>query len=266
MTSGPEADPDLLLITLDALRYDVAVDSILAGKTPFLQQLLPHGWQQRHTPGSFTYAAHAAIFAGFWPTPVSSGCEQRPFALRFQGSRTVGKETRILDGDNIVEGLRRSGYYTICVGGVGFFNRLNPLGSVFPRMFDESHWDPSFGVSAPRSTRSQVSQAISSLNEVSSDRPVFLFVNVSATHAPTYFYLRGAKVDSTATQAAALAYVDRQLPLLFEAFRLRRRSGRAFLMSDHGTLFGEDGMHGHRLAHPAVWNVPYAEASWESER
>jgi hypothetical protein len=29
--------------------------------------------------------------------------------------------------------------------------------------------------------------------------------------------------------------------------------------SDHGTAYGEDGHHGHRLAHEVVWTVPYAE-------
>jgi hypothetical protein len=31
------------------------------------------------------------------------------------------------------------------------------------------------------------------------------------------------------------------------------------ICSDHGTLYGEDGHVGHRVAHPAVWTVPYAE-------
>ncbi|RYZ80354.1 MAG: metalloenzyme domain-containing protein, partial [Proteobacteria bacterium] len=31
------------------------------------------------------------------------------------------------------------------------------------------------------------------------------------------------------------------------------------ICSDHGTTYGEDGFHGHRVAHPQVWNVPYAE-------
>ena len=30
------------------------------------------------------------------------------------------------------------------------------------------------------------------------------------------------------------------------------------LPTDHGTAYGEDGFHGHRLAHQVVWDVPYA--------
>ena len=37
---------------------------------------------------------------------------------------------------------------------------------------------------------------------------------------------------------------------------------RTFLIacSDHGTLYGEQGFTGHRVGHPAVWTVPYAQA------
>ena len=34
----------------------------------------------------------------------------------------------------------------------------------------------------------------------------------------------------------------------------------AIACSDHGTLYGEDGYVGHRVAHPIVSTVPYAEA------
>ena len=40
---------------------------------------------------------------------------------------------------------------------------------------------------------------------------------------------------------------------------LRRAPLLAIVCSDHGTLYGEDGYTGHRLAHPVVWEVPYAE-------
>jgi arylsulfatase A-like enzyme len=87
---------------------------------------------------------------------------------------------------------------------------------------------------------------------------VFLFLNVSAVHQPNWFYLDGATRDTLESHAAALAYVDRQLPRLFAALR---RRGPVFVIacSDHGTAYGEDGYEGHRLAHPVVWTVPYAE-------
>ena len=82
---------DLLLLTLDTLRYDVAREELEAGHTPTLAALLPGGrWEERHSPASFTYAAHQAFFAGFLPTPVTPGRHPRPFALRFEGSETTG--------------------------------------------------------------------------------------------------------------------------------------------------------------------------------
>lgn len=253
---------DLLMITFDALRLDVAEQGLRDGVTPFLSELIGGRWEPRHTPGSFTYAAHAAFFAGFWPTPVSPGPHARPFALRFSGSRSIDKNTTILDGDNIVAGLRQRGYHTICIGGVGYFNKRNALGSLFPLLFEESHWKSDFAVSEVHSTREQVRQAVESIHAVPASVPLFLFVNLSALHPPTNFYVRGERQDSVQTQLAALAYVDQQLPPLFESLYLRRRGGRAYLMSDHGTLFGEEGYTGHRVGHPAVWTVPYAEYTW----
>jgi len=255
---------DLLMITFDTLRFDVAQSAWDAGETPFLQQTLLAGWQRRHSPGSFTYAAHAAFFAGFLPTPAEPGPHVRPLALRFHGSDSTGETTCVLEGASIVEGFRRRGYHTVCVGGVGFFNKLNPLGSVFPSLFDESHWAPEFSVSEPHSARNQVRCAVERVAAAPAAQPLFLFINLSALHSPNHFYLRGADHDSPATQAAALRYVDRQLPPLFEALRSRKRDGAGLLFSDHGTAYGEDGYHGHRLSHPVVWTVPYGECRWEA--
>lgn len=260
--SGPQLAPDVLLMTFDALRFDVAESAYREGGTPFLAGLLPDGWEERHSPGSFTFAAHAALFAGFWPTPAAPGKHERPFALRFPGSRSIGPATCLLDGADVVEGHRRLGYRTVCIGGVGFFNPATPLGSVFPKMFEESCWRPEFSVSEVHSTRAQVQEACERIAAVPLEQPLFLFVNLSATHPPTRGYLKGAKGDSVATQGAALQYVDRQLPPLFERLHARGRPGAAYLMSDHGTMFGEEGFTGHRVGRAEVWTVPYGECSW----
>jgi hypothetical protein len=249
---------DIALVTLDTLRFDVAQDALARGLTPNLARLLPGGaWEERHTPGSFTFAAHAAFFAGFLPTPARPGRHPRPFALRFPGSETTTPETCVLDGPDIVSGLAARGYHTVCIGGVGFFNKQTPLGRALPSMFAESHWSPELGVTDPRSTERQVALATEALARATGR--VFLFINVSALHQPKRHYLPGATEDSPETQARALAYVDGCLPPLLEALA---RRGPAFLIicSDHGEAYGDDGWRGHRLAHPSVWTVPYAEA------
>jgi hypothetical protein len=220
---------------------------------------LPGGvWEKRHSPGNFTLAAHQAFFAGFLPTPVAPGKHARLFAVRFPGSETTADTTCIFDAPDIVAGLAGRGYHTACIGGVGFFNKQSPLGRVLPGLFAESHWGPHLGVTDPRSTENQVALAEDVLGRLPRQRRLFLFVNVSAIHQPNCIFTTGATADSRATQAAALAYVDGHLPRLFAACQ-RRAPVLCILCSDHGTAYGEDGFRGHRLGHPVVWTVPYAE-------
>jgi arylsulfatase A-like enzyme len=250
---------DVLMITLDTLRYDVARDMLAAGRTPNLAALLPGGrWEERHSPGTFTYAAHQAFFAGFFPTPVAPGRHPRLFAARFPGSETTGEQTFVFDAPDLPTGLAQQGYHTVCIGGVGFFNKLSPLGSALPGLFAESHWDRALGVTDPRSTERQVRLAVAILARVPRRTRIFLFLNVSALHQPNRFYLAGAEDDSIESHAAALAYVDSQLPPLFAAAQ-RRAPTLVVICSDHGTAYGEGGYSGHRVAHPVVWTVPYAE-------
>jgi Sulfatase len=250
---------NFLWLTFDCLRYDVARRCLGEGRTPHLARLLPPGgWERRETPGTFTLAAHQAFFHGFLPTPPGDGPHPRLLALAFEGSLTIGPQTYTFEGvDNLVAGFRRLGYRTFCVGGVGFFNKRNPLGRVLPGYFAESVWGPSMGVTARTSTAAQVEAALGWLDTVRRDERFLLFVNVSATHPPHAHYLAGAEQDCPASQAAALAYVDGVLPRLLAALRGR---GACFclFMADHGEAYGEDGRRGHRLAHPTVTTVPYA--------
>ncbi|WP_254512422.1 STM4013/SEN3800 family hydrolase [Anatilimnocola floriformis] len=250
---------DVVLITLDTLRYDVAEQANNAGKTPFLTSLLPGGhWEQRHSPGNFTFAAHQGFFAGFLPTPATPGKHARLFAARFPGSETTSEQTFVFEEANLVHGLAARGYHTICIGGVGFFNRLSPLGCVLPDLFQESHWSEELGVTSRHSTERQVALACERLRALDNSQRAFLFINISALHQPNCIFAPPAQEDSPATQAAALAYVDRQLPPLFDLLAQRGPS-LCILTSDHGTAYGEAGYWGHRLAHECVWNVPYAE-------
>lgn len=250
---------DVLLVTLDTLRYDVAEAALEQGATPHLAAVLPGGrWERRHTPGNFTYAAHQAFFAGFLPTPCEPGKHPRLFAVRFPGSETTDPGTCVFDAPDIVAGLAQRGYHTACIGGVGFFNRRSPLGCVLPDLFAESHWSEAVGVTDPRSTENQVQLAERIVASLEPQRRLFLFVNVSALHQPNCLYLPGAGEDSCRSQAAALAYVDRHLPSLFRLVQ-QRAPVLCIVCSDHGTAYGDDGYWGHRICHPVVWTVPYAE-------
>lgn len=246
---------DVLLVTLDTLRHDVATTALEAGRTPALAARFD-GWQQRHAPGNFTFASHQAMFAGFLPTPASPGRHERLFALSFAGSETIGERTAVFDAPNIVAGLAAAGYHTACVGGVGFFNKQNPLGRVLPGMFAESHWSPTLGVTDPASARNQVDLGLEIIARTNGR--LFLFINVSALHQPNCIFSDGATEDSPATQADALAAVDQELGRLLDALGARGPA-LCVVTSDHGTAYGEDGFVGHRVGHDVVWTVPYAE-------
>ncbi|RZF65103.1 metalloenzyme domain-containing protein [Sphingomonas populi] len=254
---------DLLFITLDTLRYDVAAEAAARGETPNLAGLLPNGtWELRHSPASFTFAAHQAFFAGFLPTPaepreIAPERHHRLFAARFPGSETTGTGTLVFDTPDIVTGFAAQGYRTICIGGTGFFNKRSALGSVLPGLFDESWWDESLGVGCRDSAANQVARAVERVEAQPAGQRLFLFVNIAACHPPHHFY-GGEDRDDAASQRAALADVDRHLPALFAAMRARAPV-LAILCSDHGTAFGEDGYHGHRIGHRSVWDVPYAQ-------
>lgn len=267
---------DIVFITLDTLRYDVAQQLFMNGELPVLAPYLAaSGWEKRHTPGSFTYAAHHAFFAGFLPTPAYPGHHPRLFATAFRGSETTSSNTCVFSQENIVAGLAARGYHSICIGGVGFFNQQTALGSVLPSLFAEAHWNPSLGVGSPRSTQQQVKLACRQV-QAQTGR-VFLFINISAIHHPNHFYLRDddanlvtpelanersrntgqSRRDSLDSHAAAMRYVDGALAPLMQFFS-RRGPSFFIVCSDHGCAYGEDGFTGHRLAHDSVWNVPYA--------
>lgn len=251
---------DILMVTLDTLRYDAAQGLHQAGRTPHLSEWLgPEGWELRHSPGSFTFPAHQALFAGFVPTPPGEGPHPRSLAVPFPGSNTINDDTLLLAAPDIVHGLEALGYRTICIGGVGFFNPSTPLGAVLPGYFQEAHWSQETSVTDPASARNQVDLALRLLAGLPLEQRTFLFVNIAAIHQPNHFYLPGSGgLDSLESHCAALEAVDAELGRLFAVLR-RRAPCYAFVLSDHGTLYGEDGHTGHRRAHPLVWNVPYRE-------
>jgi arylsulfatase A-like enzyme len=241
---------DLLFVTLDTLRYDVAAELLAAGRTPTLAGVLPGAvWERRHSPASFTYAAHHAFFAGFLPTPVTPGRHERLFAARFAGSETSGPTTYVFEAAHLPAALAAAGYHTVCLGGVGFFNPGAPLGRVLPEMFAESHWEPDFGVTAPDGLGAQIDRLATIIDRLPAGRPLFSFVNVAALHQPNRHYLPGATADSVASHAAALEYVDGRIGQLFRLVASRGRPCQVIICSDHGTLYGEDGHVGHRVAH-----------------
>src|SRR5262249_49265785 len=97
---------DILFLTLDTLRFDAAQQAWRGGR---LKTLAPYlsasGWEKRHTPGSFTYAAHHAFLSGFLPTPLGPGPHPRLFAAEFGGSLTTVESTFAFGEANLPQAL-----------------------------------------------------------------------------------------------------------------------------------------------------------------
>ncbi len=256
---------NILFATLDTLRYDVAQAMYESGQLPNLARCLPSsGWERRHTPATFTYAAHHAFFAGFLPTPIGPGSHPRLFASEFGGSETTTQQTFVFPEATLPQALSRMGYHTICVGGTGFFNPSTALGRVLPALFNESHWSHSMSVVDRDSALHQVDCAIQAIQR-QKRKNVFCFINFAAIHQPNWYYSSDVPPvdgrDTMESHAAALVEIDRRIEKLLTCFR-ERGSLFGLVCSDHGTAYGEGGFWGHRVAHPTVWEVPYADFQW----
>lgn len=248
----------ILFVCLDSLRYDVAKMEETSGGTPTLSQ---YGiWQKRQAPGNFTYPSHQAMFAGFLPVECSVKEMKQREKLFFAEDIGMGRKRPEgafqFQGTNWVEGLAAEGYDTYCIGGLSFFDGRSPLGTVMPSYFKRHYWHPSFGCKVKESTKHQVDTALRILKKQKEQKPLFIYINVSALHYPCYFYVEGAKQDSVETQRAALRYVDGEIKRLFDGFQ---KYGKTFCIccADHGTCFGEDGYWYHGFSHPLVNIVPY---------
>lgn len=249
---------DILFLCLDTLRYDVAKREEENNTTPNINQY--GAWKKCYAPGNFTYPSHHAMFAGFLPFSTESRSFFDREVLFFQKDigegRKPPKKAFVFEGATIVEGLHKAGYETICIGGVAFFNKRTDIGKIFPGMFQQSYWNPSFSCTVRESTENQINFALNRLEKYEKNKRIFMYINIDAIHYPNHFYMDGVKEDTVDTHAAALRYVDGCLPKLFSAFKDRNKTF-VIACSDHGTCYGEDGYMFHGLNNEIINTVPY---------
>lgn len=249
---------DILFVCLDTLRYDVAQKEQEQGNTPVLNH---YGkWLKCHAPGNYTFPSHMAMFIGNLPTlaePIPLFEREKLFMPKeFATSLSPNKAAFLFEGASFVQGLEKVGYETICIGGVGFFNKRTEINRILPGLFKYSYWHPSFSCHIKESFEKQLDFVERKLKEFSSDQRIFMYFNIDSIHYPNSFYVDGAKEDNVDTHAAALRYVDAHLQRLFDLFK---RRGKTFVIacSDHGSCYGEDGYHFHCHSHEIVYTVPY---------
>ena len=252
--------PNIALVTLDALRYDAAVQA----HTPYINELMrqhqrsPKGWFKVGAQGTYTLPAHISMFhAGILPCLTEDSAPPLYNRKKLSIFRSTLKWTRAgsalyptPEAENIVRGFRKLGYRTLGIGGVHWFDtRFETSGHLWNNYFEEFFWKQEFGEDTPNAFELQI-ELIRSLLSTPDERPLFFFLNVSATHSP----YRGL-TPSVASQAQCLEYVDAHLPELLECLP---QPLHLLLLSDHGDCFGEDGFWGHSFYHPRIMEIPMA--------
>lgn len=184
------ADRSVILITLDSCRYDVAASA----HTPNLERLGP--LLRAESPGTYTLPAHAALFNGHLPRPVSG-----PFILdgysvdaiwRSSAARPSKRRSAIrFDGPTLMTHYVERGYRVLGAGGVTFFDASDPANHL-PSLFPEFLY---FGrpARAPvtmetrvidREERLPLAHTCALAESCSAAERFFLFVNCSSTHIP----------------------------------------------------------------------------------
>jgi hypothetical protein len=252
----------ILFITLDSCRYDAFVEAC----APNLKSIGP--LHRTMAPGNFTYSSHAAMFVGFTPG-IANRTESyinpkygKIFRMEGGGFEGVRPQFIRLEGSNLIEGLKRKGYWTLGTGAVGWFDPQTDTGKALTCDFHEFYYPGNSW-----SIEHQMGWVWERLERVESENPVFVFINVGETHVP--YYYEGAPWDPDwnpcvpfsetndaaecrRRQIACLEYVDKKLAPLLKAFE----GGTTVICADHGDCWGEDGLWEHGMHHEKVLEVP----------
>src|SRR5438105_1610490 len=124
-----------LLVTLDSCRYD----AFAAAAAPHIKGL---GEAYRaYSHSTYTYGAHQCMFTGFLPSvheqqKYLNSKYAKVFKLN-RGGFSPGEHLYTLQGRNVIDGLRRKGYYTLGTGATGWFDPGSAPGRVLTEDFNE---------------------------------------------------------------------------------------------------------------------------------
>ncbi|SIO89478.1 sulfatase-like hydrolase/transferase [Nocardiopsis sp. JB363] len=190
MTNSDLADRSVVLVTLDSCRYDVAASA----RTPNLARLGP--LLRAESAGTYTLPAHAALFNGYLPRPVSG-----PFTLggrvvdaiwRSAAARPFKRHSAIpFGGPTLMDHYSQKGYRVLGAGGVTFFNASDPansLPSLFPEFLYFGHPSRSAGTAQSRILDREEQLSLSHTLKLADlcleAKRFFLFVNCPSTHVP----------------------------------------------------------------------------------
>jgi hypothetical protein len=253
--------PSILFVTLDSCRYDAFVEA----RAPNLKSIGP--LHRAQAPSHFTYGSHAAFFMGFTPGDAS---RREPYVnpkygkiFRMQGGGNPGAAPPylILDGHNIIDGLKNNGYRTIGTGAVNWFNPQLPTGRILSADFE------AFAYAARAALKKQLVWIDSKLALVAPGMPVFVFLNLAETHAPYYYdnapwdarynpaTAFGENNDAAECRRRQVACVE-WCDAVLEPLLARFANDTIIVCADHGDCWGEDGLWEHGVSHEKTLEVP----------
>ena len=237
---APENAPDIILVTVDAARYD---HTSLAGyRRDTTPELARHAgravvFERAYTPASSTRQTFQAVFAGLYPSQVFETPSTK-WGFGFDDAQVT-----------LAEVLRQGGYSTIAVRSEEkvFSKELGSLDG-FSRLDDSA-------VEVRRahvySAAHNVDRIIANLSDPAISAPRFIWTHLHEPHQP---YPAGPTPvsygdDEVARYDAALHFVDGEIGRLL-AFALspeRRERTWVIVSADHGQAFGEHGSRYHGI-------------------
>ena len=257
-----------IFLVLDSLRWDI----FKSAKLPFLRNL--GVWKKAYTPGTYTFPAHMSFFVGKLPQTLDCTDYYDDIALRIDKKRGIRKKQLwrlanpeaerdsrlVLEGQNIIEGFKKQGYFTVGTGAVNWFNPRLPPGRYLTQNFNVFRFFEGPNFASHASAEEQVEWALDNTSK-HKGQPYFLFINFGETHSrfvykgcpwPFEENPYGDKRKCKIRQRACLEYLDKKIKLLLTELR----DYDLVITSDHGEAMGEDGLWGHGFVHKRVMEVP----------
>ncbi len=236
--------PSILLITLDTTRADSMGFESADVETPSLDGLAARGvrFSQAWTTVPMTLPAHTSMLTGLYPA-----------------EHGIRENSRFFDDDRalLAERLRDAGYATAAfVSGYPLKRRFG-----LARGFDVYDDDMGKG-NAERAAGPTTERALSYL-ESNRRGPVFVWVHYFDPHDPYVPPEPFASRYPSSPYLGEVAYMDRELGRMVEAFEKRSQGGacRLLVVGDHGEGLGDHGelLHGN-LLYQGVMRVPLIAA------
>lgn len=249
---------NIAVITIDSLRYDIAMQTDTPNFKKLFHFVNEEGWHKVFSHGTYTLASHISIFqAGILPStkdvseaPIYNRDKMNFFRAILKWNRNHPALYPTPEAENIVKGFEKLGYRTIGIGGVNWFNTKFKTSRFWKdNFFSEFYWEEKFQERSFNSFEYQI-ELTEKLLKSRSEKNIFYFLNISSTHFP---YRREDEERSLMAQSEALQYIDQHI---LKLINLIPKPCHFVILSDHGECFGENGLWGHGFYHPKIMEVP----------